>query len=320
MRPGAHRRKHQNGRRCGADGDTAGSIPNSFGQVYSSCVPLAHGRQVCAPGRTGEASKRATLRRGWGHSGLDPELLRSRFIVAVSPWRMADRYAPRGAQEEASKRATLRRGWGHSGLDPELVRPKFIVAVSSWRMADRSSRVSPMRPGRTGGSIKTGDVAARMGTQRARSRTRSAKIYRSCVLLAHGRQVFESVSDAPRAHRWKHQNPRLCGADGDTAGSIPNSFGQIYRSCVPLAPGRQVCAPGRTGEASKRATLRRGWGHSGLDPELVRSRLIVAVSPWRMADRYAPRGVQEKHQNGRRCGADGDTAGSIPNSFGQDLS
>src|SRR5271165_406716 len=209
--------KHQNGDVAARMGTQRARSRTPSVKIYRSCVPLAHGRQVCAPGRTGEASKRATLRRGWGHSGLDPELLRSRFIVAVSPWRMADRYAPRGVQE-------------------------------------------------------------------------------------------------------KHQNGRRCGADGDTAGSIPNSFGQIYCRCVPLAHGRQGCAPGRTGEASKRATLRRGWGHSGLDPELVRSRLIVAVSPWRMADRYAPRGVQEKHQNGRRCGADGDTAGSIPNSFGQDLS
>src|SRR5271165_2799701 len=122
MRPGAYRISIKTCDVAARIGTQRARSRTRSVKTYRSCVPLAHGRQVCAPGRTGGASKRATLRRGWGHSGLDPELLRSRFIVAVSPWRMADRYAPRGAQEEASKRATLRRGRGHSGLDPELLR------------------------------------------------------------------------------------------------------------------------------------------------------------------------------------------------------
>src|SRR5271165_6568997 len=126
-----------------------------------------------------------------------------------------------------------------------------------------------MRPGAYRRSIKTGDVAARMGTQRARSRTPSVK---------------------------------------------------IYRSCVPLAHGRQVCAPGRTGGSIKTGDVAARMGTQRARSRTRSAKFIVAVSPWRMADRYAPRGVQEKHQNGRRCGPDGDTAGSIPNSFGQDLS
>src|SRR5208283_2566720 len=170
-----------------------------------------------------------------------------------------------------------------------LVRPKFIVAVSSWRMADRSSRVSPMRPGRTGGSIKTRDFAARTGTQRARSRTPSVKFivavspWRLADRYAPRGAQEEASKRATLRRGWGHS-----GLDPELLRS---------RLIVAVSPWRMAdrYAPrGVQEEASKRATLRRGWGHSGLDPELLRSRLIVAVSPWRMADRYAPRGVQEE--------------------------
>src|SRR5271165_406712 len=171
-----------------------------------------------------------------------------------------------------------------------------------------------MRPGAYRRSIKTGDVAARMGTQRARSRTPSVKTYRSCVPLAHGRQVCapgrtgEASKRATLRRGWGH------------SGLDPELLLSILSSLCPPGAWQTGMRPGAYRRSIKTATLRRGWGHSGLDPELLRSRFIVAVSPWRMADRYAPRGVQAKPQNGRRCGADGDTAGSIPNSFGQDLS
>src|SRR5208283_1538114 len=42
------------------------------------------------------------------------------------------------------------------------------------------------------------------------------------------------------AHRRKDENGRVRDADGDTAGSIPNSFGRNYRSCVPRAPGMKA--------------------------------------------------------------------------------
>ena len=42
------------------------------------------------------------------------------------------------------------------------------------------------------------------------------------------------------AHRRKNEIGRVRDADGDTAGSIPNSFGGNYRSCVPRAPGMKA--------------------------------------------------------------------------------
>src|SRR5208283_3559356 len=40
---GARRRKNENRRVRGADGDTAGSSPSSLNQIYGSCVPWAVG-------------------------------------------------------------------------------------------------------------------------------------------------------------------------------------------------------------------------------------------------------------------------------------
>jgi len=52
------------------------------------------------------------------------------------------------------------------------------------------------------------------------------------------------------------------GADGDTAGSSPNSFAYNHRSGVPRAPGK-----------------RRGWGHCGLESELLRLQLSQRCPP-----------------------------------------
>src|SRR5208283_5832155 len=79
----------------------------------------------------------------------------------------------------------------------------------------------------------------RMGTLRARVRTPSPENYRSGVPRRQARN-----------------------ADGDSAGSSPNSLARELSQRCPPAPGKK-----------------RGWGQCGLESEFPRPRTIAAVSP-----------------------------------------
>src|SRR5271165_2607267 len=96
------------------------------------------------------------------------------------------------------------------------------------------------------------------------------------------------------AHRRKDENRRVRDADGDTAGSGPSSLDQIYRSCVPWAPGRAGgrMKTGRVGTGAHRrkdepGRVRDADGDTAGSGPSSSTKFIVAVSPGR-------RGAQEE--------------------------
>src|SRR5271165_6281986 len=147
---------------------------------------------------------------------------------------------------------------GHCGLMSELLRSNL-------------SQRCPLAPGTPNAPAQSEPgqqhrgLAKRMGTLRAHVRTPSLK---PIAAVSPGARHAQSA----RAKRTRATTPRTRQANGDTAGSCPNSFAQTYRSGVPWRPA----CPTRQRKANpgnNTADSPSEWGHCGLMSELLRSNL-----------------------------------------------
>ena len=116
------------GRVCDAEGDTAGSIPCSFGRNYRSCVPLAFGGKAGFP-ECGLANRAL--------SAQFAPLAANRLPIGVANWPVfiEPEARSRAMKDNAMGRLATRKGTQRAPFRAPSV--ETIVVVSPWRWPEK---------------------------------------------------------------------------------------------------------------------------------------------------------------------------------------